>query len=193
MTKTTTRFTFHPLTPERWDDFVTLFGSRGACGGCWCMHWRETARQFAERKGAKNKAAMKRLVGKGIVPGIIAYDGDRPVGWCSLGPREDFVRLATARTLKPIDDKPVWSIVCLFVDREYRNRQVSTALVEAAAVFARKQGATLVEAYPYDYRHNEKPLPPPFVYTGLYQTFERAGFAEVARPSKTRAIMRRKV
>ena len=33
---------FHakPLTPDRWQDFETLFGPQVACYGCWCTHFR---------------------------------------------------------------------------------------------------------------------------------------------------------
>ncbi len=181
------------MDASRWKDFESLFGARGACGGCWCMFWRQTKKEFEAKKGAPNRAAMKRLVGRGQTPGILAYDGDRPIGWCSLGPREGFIKLQTARSLKPVDDRPVWSIVCLFVERAYRNSGISAALIKAAAKYAKTQGATLIEGFPYDFRHAEKPLPAPFVYTGLYQSFEKAGFKEVARPSRTRAIMRKKL
>lgn len=193
MDKTLAHLSFHPLTPARWGDFARLFGTRGACGGCWCMYWRLRGKAFQQAKGANNRAAMKRLVDGGAVPGILAYDGERPVGWSSGGWREEFPRLANSRLLKPIDTVPVWSIVCLFVEKSYRKQGVSTALIGAAAEFAARQGATVVEGYPYDYRNRVEPSPPPFVYVGLYQSFERAGFTEAARPSEVRAIMRRKV
>ncbi|HPI32529.1 MAG TPA: GNAT family N-acetyltransferase [candidate division Zixibacteria bacterium] len=182
--------TFHPLTPERWGDFEALFGVRGACGGCWCMYWRLFRLAFSIGKGEGNRRAMQKLVRAGTEPGILAYDGERPVGWCAVAPREEYVRLTAARTLKPIDTQPVWSIVCLFVDKGYRRRNVSTELIRAAAAFACARGARIVEGYPYDYRGRVKHQPPPFVYTGLIQAFERAGFVEVARPSKSRAIVR---
>lgn len=187
------RRTFHPLTPERWDDFAALFGERGACGGCWCMNWRLPAHEFNAGKGEGNRKAMERLVIAGAEPGIIAYHRDRPIGWCAVAPREVYVRLASARSLKPIDGLPVWSITCLFVDKAYRGQGVSTALIEAACEFAKRRGATMVEGYPYDYRGIAKPQPAPFVWTGLVQAFARAGFVEVARPSKRRVIVRREV
>jgi GNAT superfamily N-acetyltransferase len=182
---------FHPLTADRWSDFETLFGEKGACGGCWCMHWRLRGKAFDEGKGAKNKQAMKKLVASGAEPGILAYDSDRPIGWCAVAPREEYARLENSRSLQPIDDTPVWSIVCFFVSKDYRGQGVTSALAEAAVRFAKERGGRMVEGYPYDYR-GKAALPPPFVYTGLIQAFEKAGFKEVARPSKTRAIMRKK-
>jgi GNAT superfamily N-acetyltransferase len=179
---------FHPLTPERWDDFARLFGARGACGGCWCMSWRLSRADFAKSKGERNRRAMKKLVDSGRVPGVLAYAGAEPIGWCSVAPREEFVRLETHRTLKPIDRTPVWSIVCLFISKPWRRKGVSAALLAAAADYARRRGAKVVEGYPTE---PGQTLPDPFLYTGLTKSFLRAGFREVARPARTRAIMRK--
>ena len=106
---------FHRLTPERWTDFEELFGERGAAGGCWCMWWRLTQREFDAQKGEGNRRAMKAIVDSGRVPGVLAYHEGQPVGWCSVAPREEFPRLGRSRILKPVDDEPVWSVVCFFI------------------------------------------------------------------------------
>jgi len=105
------RLRVEPATRERWEDLARLFGPRGACAGCWCMWWRRTAAAWRAGKGEGNRRALRRLVDSGTPPGVIAYDGPDPVGWCAVAPREEFVRLAAARTLKPIDETPVWSVV----------------------------------------------------------------------------------
>ena len=56
----------HPLTPERWDDLVALFGEKGACAGCWCMYWRRKHSEFARLKGSGNRTALRRLVSSGM-------------------------------------------------------------------------------------------------------------------------------
>jgi GNAT superfamily N-acetyltransferase len=134
-----------PAVSERWSDVEQLLGERGGCGGCWCMTWRLPAAEFERSKGAKNRASLRRLVEADPPPGILAYDGDAPIGWCAVAPREVYVRLAKSRTLKPIDDTPVWSVSCLFVARPYRGRGVSVALLRAAATFAATHGARVVE------------------------------------------------
>jgi len=78
---------FHRLTPERWADFEKLFGPRGATGGCWCMWWRLTGREFDAQKGEGNRRAMKAIVDSGRVPGILAYHEGHPVG-CAPWRRE---------------------------------------------------------------------------------------------------------
>ena len=181
-----------PLTPGRWKDFVKLFGPRGACAGCWCMEPRQTRSEWEKKKGATNRRLMKRFVDKAKrPPGLLAYVDDEPVGWISIEPREVFTKLSRSRILAPVDDKPVWSIVCFFVAKNYRNRGISVALIEGAVQHARKQGARIIEGYPVDPK--KKPMPPVFAFTGLTAAYRKTRFKEVARRSKTRPIMRRGV
>lgn len=110
------RLTFAPATPDRWPDVERLFGPRGACGGCWCMWPRFPGPVYRTRTADANKRALRSLVKKSDTPpGILAYEGDTPIGWCALAPREAFPRLERSRTLQRVDDAPVWSIVCFFV------------------------------------------------------------------------------
>lgn len=186
------RFSFRwkPVSRSEWHDLVELFGPRGACGGCWCMWWRLPRREFARLKGDGTRRALKRLVERGPAPGILAYDGDRAVGWCCVGPREDFPLLERSRVLAPVDDEPVWSIVCFFVARDHRRRGLTRRLVAAAVSYARSRGARIVEAYPVDAGSSQ---PDAFVYTGLPSAFAANGFVEVARKSPRRPILRRRI
>lgn len=179
----------HPLTPDRFHHLEALFGPHGAQAGCWCMWWRQTAKEFEFGKGEANRAALRALVESGETPGVLAYDGDEPVGWCAIAPRSEYSRLARSRSLKPVDDQPVWSITCFFVARPHRGRGVTRELTEAACRFARSRGATVVEAYPVV--PDESGYPAAFAYTGLLSAFLACGFVEVARPSLRRAIVRR--
>lgn len=182
---------FLPLTPQRWRDVEALFGPRGACAGCWCMWWRRPRAAWRRGKGASNKRAFKRLVTAGHVPGVLAYAGREAVGWCAVAPRAVYPVLGRSRILQPVDGRPVWSITCLFVARPWRRRGVSAGLIEAAARLARRRGGRIVEGYPTD--AGSRPTADVFVFTGLASAFERAGFTEVLRRSKSRPIMRRQV
>jgi GNAT superfamily N-acetyltransferase len=184
-------FTFHPLTPERWNDFEALFGPHGACGGCWCMWWRIKRSDFEHQKGDVNRLALQQIVASGEVPGLLAYDGAKggpPVGWCSVAPREAFPALERSRILKRVDDQPVWTAVCFFVAKTYRRQGLTVSLLRAAVEYARQAGAKIVEGYPEDPRKAE--IPAPFAFTGLASAFIQAGFVEVLRRSETRPIMR---
>jgi len=179
---------FHPLTPKHWNDFETLFGARGACGGCWCMWWRIKRSVFEKQKGEANHRAMKGLVHAGQIPGIIAYVAGVPVAWCAVEPRGNFPALANSRILKPLDDQPVWSIVCFFVDKNYRNAGLNVQLIQAAVQYVKKRGGQIVEGYPVEPKKEK--MPSVFAWTGFSSAFIKAGFSEVARRSETRPIMR---
>ncbi len=177
----------YPLAPDRWKDLVRLFGANGAVGGCWCMWWRQTSREFDAKAGAQNREELRAIVESGRVPGLLAYEGGVPVGWCSLGPREEFGRLNRSPVLKTIDEQPVWSIVCFFIDRNHRGRGVGAALLRAAVAYAVSQGAAIVEGYPLD--DSAGRLGNSAAYTGVVSMFREAGFEEVARRTPGRPIM----
>jgi GNAT superfamily N-acetyltransferase len=182
---------FHPLTPDRWHDFVRLFGPRGGAGGCWCMWWRLTQREFEASKGAANRRAMKAIVDAGRVPGILAYADRQPIGWCSVAPREEFPRLERSRVLRRVDARPVWSVVCLLVAKEHRRSGVATRLLRAAVEHVRSRGGRIVEGYAVEPQGGR--TPDLFAYHGPAAAYRAAGFKEVARRSPTRPIMRRVV
>lgn len=182
---------FRAATPGRWKDVERLFGERGACGGCWCMAWRLSRKEWEAGKGPGNKRRLRRLVQSGSKPGVIAYLGREPVGWCAVAPRTDYPALERSRVLKPVDEEPVWSVSCLFILRPYRRQGISPALLSAATDLAGRLGARIVEGYPViPYKDD---APGAFLWTGTPDAFERAGFREVHRWSKARPIMRRTV
>jgi GNAT superfamily N-acetyltransferase len=180
----------HPLTPERWNDLEKLFGSRGACGGCWCMWWRLSRTEFERNKGEANRRALQTIVQSGAEPGLLAYSGREPVGWLCIGPRDGFDALGRSRVLAPVDDQPVWSAVCFFIAKAFRRQGVATALLKAAAEYARERGAKIIEGYPVP--RKTEATPDAFAWTGTEPTFEKAGFKVVTRRGKAdRGIFRK--
>jgi GNAT superfamily N-acetyltransferase len=179
---------FKPVTSERWSDLEELFGEHGAYSGCWCMWWRITRSEFDRNHGEGNRRALKRIVDSGTVPGILAYLQEKPIGWCSVAPREQFPVLDRSRMLKRVDDRPVWSIICFFVPRPYRRQGLSSLLIRGALEYAKGQGATIVEAYPVD---KESPKNTSVeAFTGFAKTFRALGFREVIRRSAWMPILR---
>lgn len=151
------------------------------------MTWRLPRAEFDRNKGDANRRALRELVHKGPVPGVLAYAAGKPVGWCAVAPRAAYPALERSRILRPVDSQSVWSISCLFVAKDHRRQGLSARLIRAAARFARSQGATIVEGYPQAVSGS---LPDAFVWTGLEQSFLRAGFVQVARRSPKRPILR---
>ena len=181
------------LEKSDWPLVEALFGERGACGGCWCMAWRLTHTAWKEGRGAKNRRALKRLVESGDASGVLAVAGERAVGWCSAGPRADFVALETKRSLATEWDERTWSVTCFFVDKAWRRRGLGERMLRAAADLARQRRATRIEGYPAPLPKDGGDLPAAFAWTGLPQVFERAGFTTLAKPPGKRPIYVKKL
>ena len=186
--KVKSKFEFYPVTKENWKDFENLFGEKGACAGCWCMYWRMRRKEYDNLHGAGTKKKMENIVTNGTIPGILAYDNDNPVGWCSVAPREDFPVLENSRVLKRIDDKPVWSVVCFFISKDYRRKGLSVELLNAAKNFVKNNNGKILEGYPVEPKSGK--TADVFAWTGLASAFRKVGFKEIVRRSETRPIMR---
>jgi GNAT superfamily N-acetyltransferase len=177
-----------PLTRDTWQAFEALFGENGACGGCWCMYWHLKRSDFYAQHGDATHEMMQQRVEQGEIPGLLAFAGEKAIGWVAIEPRSAYQVLARSRTLTPVDELPVWSITCFFIDRHYRKQGLNAWLIKQAVDYAFTQGAPAVESYPSLLQGGKTSNT--FYYTGKTTTFEKLGFKEVARPSKSRAIMR---
>lgn len=138
-----------PVDTKTWDDFVGLFESRGSPHYCWCTPYRTPSQNLTAEE---RKAFMHDLVKRGTPIGVIAYDADGPVGWCSIAPRETYARLARSKTMprETPAETPTWTVLCFFVVRSHRDQGVTRQLLEGAVAYARKAGAKVVEGYPFD-------------------------------------------
>lgn len=183
--------TIRPLTSALWEDFERLMGPRGAVAGCWCMWFRETSEEYRRNAGDGNRLAMKGLVDGGNVTGLMAYEGETPVGWVSVATRQEYGRVERSRFFQRVDDEQAWAIVCFFIPQKQRGKGIMRALIDGAVEYARSQGATVVEAYPRDPEVSK--VSPDGAYVGLEPVLRDAGFTEVARRDEKRPIMRRRV
>jgi GNAT superfamily N-acetyltransferase len=150
------------------------------------MYWR-IGPEYHKRPREKNKNEFRKIVKQGPPPGLLAFDGERAVGWCQLTTRPDLVWLNRKRTLAAIDDVPVWSISCFYVRRGYRRKGIMSALIREALKTAKRANAPAVEAYPID---TIRPDSTSNVFTGTAFAFERLGFKTVVRREPSRPVMR---
>jgi GNAT superfamily N-acetyltransferase len=139
------------------------------------MWWRHRTGDVA-----KNRQAMGALVADGAEPGLLAYADGVPVGWLSIGNREQFGQLMRSPQYKPRDEDPnVFAIVCFYLDPKWKRSGITGALLDAATEWARQRGATAVEAYPN--------INPDFM--GRLEAFERRGFSQ-RRTAGKRVVVR---
>jgi GNAT superfamily N-acetyltransferase len=181
------------MGPKLWGDLERLFGEKGACGGCWCIWWRiEQGEKWQDVKGGEAKKRLRGMIENGRARGLIAYDGDEPVGWCTFGKRTDFPRLNRARTLQCEDADAICCVPCFYVKNRYRKKGVSTELLKAAVTALGNEGETIVEGYPVKpTKPGNKDIPGAFAFTGTISLFEKAGFV-LAGSSSTSKLRYRK-
>jgi GNAT superfamily N-acetyltransferase len=163
-----------------------LAARRVAAGG-----WRFTPQDYKANAGQGNRAAFRERVDAERITGLLAYQGDQPIGWVSVSPRQEYERIPTSQTWRPIDDTPVWSIVCFYVRAKSRGQGAAMHLLKAAVQYTADCGAQVIEAYPKDVAAlGNKPIADGDLYWGTFEMFKRAGFQEVARRRNEFPIVR---
>ena len=167
------------VTPESWGDLETLFQGASWTRMCWCTVFREVPGNATDREARSGE--MERRVASGEPVGLLAYDAERVVGWCSVAPRATYVRLGGATY--DLEEERVWSLVCFYVDRAYRGSGLQHRLLDAAIERARSMGARVLEAYPV------LPDSPSYRYGGLVPRYERAGFTHRKLAGSRRHVM----
>lgn len=176
--------TFKAVTGATWDELAALFESKGCPSYCWCMAWRASREELKHTDHASRKAQLKGRVDDGIPVGILGYLDGKPVAWCSIAPKDTYVRLGGAELPRDVPGA-LWSIACFFVIRPLRGQAMTRRLIDAAVAHAKACGARAVEAYPVD------PDSPSYRFMGRVRTFEKAGFVHTGRAGTRRHVMLR--
>ncbi len=181
------------LAPSLWPQVEKLFGKTGACGGCWCQAWRiEKGENWNEVKGAVAKERLRKGILNGTTRGIVAFDGETPIGWCTFGERDSFPRLNRARTLKCDDSSRVWSIPCFFVARGYRRKGVAGAMLGHALEVMKESGVEIAEGYPSKPGKTGQYIAA-FSWTGTISLFEKAGFETAGNAEGSKRRVRKRL
>lgn len=182
-----------PVTPDRFEDFADVVNPNRRDSHCWCLAHRLRVRDIEELGGGSREQAMRRLCERENPPGVVTYRDGEPVGWCSIGPRSEIPRLAASKLIRPVDEIPVWSIICVVVRSGHRKQGVTGRLIEGAVRYAASRGAPAVEAYPVD---PEGRMDLTMAFVGTRSMFEKAGFrvigtTDAVASKMPRLIMRR--
>jgi GNAT superfamily N-acetyltransferase len=131
----------------------------------------------------RRREAMTELAARRYAPGLLAFEGDEPVGWVAVAPRIELARIEASRATPRIDHKDVWVIPCVTVRKTVRGHGIAVALIRAAVAYAVENGAPAVEAYP---RAGGARTKDDNAYFGTETLFRRAGFQVVREPVRNR-------
>ena len=182
-TKAIHDFEFHPVSADRWDDLAAFFTQHGNPNYCWCMRWRLKSSAFTQQRAADRRNGLASLAQANTPIGILGYAQGKPVGWCSVAPRETYALLENSTTLKRLDDLPTWSVVCFFIAPALRGQGFTVQLLRAAVTHAIAQGASIIEGYPVEPDQSYR-------FMGSPSAFEQAGFREAGLAKNGRRIVR---
>ena len=183
-------WTTHPVTAKRFDDLADVINPNRRDTHCWCLSHRLQASQIDELgDGSRESAALALARGRRSF-GVVTYRDEMPVGWCHVAPRAEITRLAASKLIRPIDDLPVWSIICVVVRSGHRRQGVTRHLIEGAVEYAAARGAPAVEAYPVDPQGR---MDLTMAFVGTRSMFERCGFEVVGATDAVASRMPRLV
>lgn len=185
-----------PANEASWDDLQSIL--TGAAKRCQCQRQRLGDRDWWHMPESERAAILRAETHCGDprpteTIGIVAYDGDEPVGWCAVDRRGVYGRLRGSpvpwegRDEDP-DDDSVWAIACLIVRRGHRGRGLTYPLVAAGVAHARERGASAIEGYPL--LTGGSRITWDEMNVGAVGPFAAAGFREVSHPTKRRLVMR---
>ena len=168
----------HPATRARFDDLATMLGPKNPTSSvCWCLSHRLDAKTNRELVGPARGEYARRLTGRRVAPGVLAYDDGVVAGWAAVAPRSE-LPFERSTKIPHVDDLPVWSVWCIRVRPGHRGRGISHALLAGAVEYAVSKGAPAVEGYPVDNRGEKVDLT--MAYVGTRSLFEKAGFRKAA-------------
>ena len=89
-----------PLSDETWEALAALFREGGDPRWCWCQFWRLRSKDMSGMKVPELRERLHDQARSELAPGLVAFEGDRAVGWASVAPRDDYQRSEERRVGK---------------------------------------------------------------------------------------------
>jgi GNAT superfamily N-acetyltransferase len=173
-----TELLYIPVDKSNWNDLETLFESKGGPQNCWCMVWRNMNEGTDRANKADKKSSLENYVTTEKPVGLLCYHNTVAIAWCSIAPRESYRELSGDTTLSN-----VWSLVCFFIKKEYRQKGITEELIKQSIKYAKDNGAKYVEAYPVDQDS------PSYRFMGFKPIFDKVGFDLKHKAGQRRYVM----
>jgi len=177
------------LSDDTWPALEKLFAANKTVGGCWCVWFMRDHAAVQAGWGADNREHLRAQVGAPL--GLLAVDGDDPVGWVAVAPHPTYPRLARSKVTQSDAGPDTWAVTCFFVHRTARRHGLAATLLDAAVDFARAHGARAIEGYPVDTEGERRGSGD--LYHGTLAMFQAAGFDLLDRRGTRRALVRKEI
>ncbi len=160
------------------EDVAAVIGPKNpASNVCFCLSYRLGSKENLALRGPARAEKVAELCALDPPPGVLAYDGDVPVGWAAVHPRAG-TSFAANRRIPHVDDLDVWSLWCFRVRPGHRKQGIMHALIDGAVAHARSHGAPAIEGYPVD--NGDARVDLTMAYVGTRRLFENTGFRKAA-------------
>jgi GNAT superfamily N-acetyltransferase len=167
-----------PATTARFGDVATMLGPKKPDSSvCWCLSHRVDAKLNRELVGPARGDYLRKLCGRKVAPGVLAYEDGEVVGWAAVAPRAE-LPFERSTKIPHVDDVPAWSVWCIRVRPGHRGKGLSHVLLDGAVAYARSRGAPAIEGYPVE--NNGQRVDRTMAFLGTRALFERAGFTKAA-------------
>ena len=128
------------------------------------------------------KRSLRTYIENGLPVGLLCYENSNPIAWCSFAPREFYRELGGEKSISN-----VWSLVCFYTKREYREKGLLKKLITQAELYSKENGAEYLEAYPVEKES------PSYRFMGFKETFEDLGYEFKKTAGKRRHVMIKKI
>lgn len=143
------------LTPELLDDYLAFFDRDAFAdfvwwSSCYCTFFNDPRHDGDSSPGLREVRRPRAidLVRSGQTQGLLAYDGQRVIGWCNAAPRASYRTLRRFAQVVEDPGEPVGATMCFIVAAPYRGKGVARALLDAACEKFRRQELAIAEGYP---------------------------------------------
>jgi len=179
------------LSPELLEDYLYFFDNMEFTENpdwskCYCFSFHFTGADEEWTKKA-NRAAVIKYINDGKLRGYLAYSNNKPVGWCNVNDRSNYVRLTINPDFVKEKNGKVCSIVCFLISPDYRRKGIAEKILQQICTDYSVKNYDYIEAYP---RKGELSCEGHFV--GPLNMYEKYNF-KIEKEDESQFIVRKKL